>query len=201
MADAAMSLQRAGVPPELIYDELLIPIARDLGRKWEEDECDFVDVTNGVWQLQNAQRALSPAFRGRGSASVSGPHVALMPLPGEQHTFGVTIVADHFARAGWQTWCGRVSSAEQAAALVQDRHFDLVGLSVACDEHIAVAERLIAQLRQRSLNPQMAIMVGGSRLLDDPALARRIGADGTAATGRQAVSQGFALIRQQSAVL
>ena len=43
------------------------------------------------------------------------------------------------------------------------------------------------EVRRRSLNPRIGIMIGGSAVARDPELVARVGADGTAANGPAAV--------------
>lgn len=54
-----------GVSVERVFVELLAPSARRMGELWDEDECDFVDVTMGLWRLQEVLRIValrSPAI-------------------------------------------------------------------------------------------------------------------------------------------
>ena len=49
--------------------DLLAPAARLLGEYWEDDRCDFVDVTMGLWRLQEVVHeiaARAPADRAAG---------------------------------------------------------------------------------------------------------------------------------------
>ena len=82
-------LHGQGVSPEALYTELLTPVARKLGDMWVEDECTFADVTLAVLRLQNAQRSLAPQFVGQSMPGVGAPRILLLPVPGEQHTFGL----------------------------------------------------------------------------------------------------------------
>ena len=85
-----------------IYLHLLAPAARELGQMWDEDLCSFTDVTVAVGRLQRVLRSLSPAFGQEGDHPQNGRRVLLVPAPGEQHTFGLTIVAEFIRRAGWE---------------------------------------------------------------------------------------------------
>lgn len=199
LAVAAMvaALHESGATPEAIYTELLTPAARRLGEMWEHDECSFADVTMGVLRLQNAQRAMAPAFRGTTRVGKGAPRVLLMPVPGEQHTFGLTIVADFFTRAGWDTWTGVVATEKRAMQMVRSERVDMVGLSFACDERIDTAARLIAAFRRRAANPRMLVMVGGPSFIADPGLAARVGADATAMDGHQAILRANELLTRE----
>lgn len=103
------STRHAGVSLERIYLDLLGPVARRLGQLWEEDRCDFTQVTVGVWQLRQILRDLTPDFVGSAAAATPPRRALLMAVPGEQHTFGVVMVADFFRRAGWLVRSGPVA--------------------------------------------------------------------------------------------
>ena len=179
--------QGAGIAADRLYLELLSPAARRLGEMWEQDECTFTDVTIGVMRLQNAQRALSPDLVGAPRVALEAPRILLLPVPGEQHTFGLSMVMDFFRRAGWDSWLGVVETGRQAIDLVRRERADMVGLSFGCDDRIDTAAKLIADFRGVAPNKQLKVIVGGPSFVADPLLAARIGADGTALDGHQAV--------------
>ncbi|RZJ18331.1 MAG: cobalamin-binding protein, partial [Haliea sp.] len=93
VAQACVDAMRdRGVPIESIYLDLLAPVARHLGELWEQDLCDFTDVTLGLGRLQQVLRELSPAFGQSIDHPTNGRRVLLLPSPGEQHTFGLVMV-------------------------------------------------------------------------------------------------------------
>ena len=187
VASFVAGLHGRGAAAETLYTDLLTPVARILGVMWEEDECSFTDVSIGMVRLQNAQRALAPSFVGKTPTASGAPRVLLLPIPGEQHTFGLSIVMDFFLRAGWDAWLGVMDTEQAAIDLVRRERADLVGLSFACDERIDTAERVIAGLRAAAANRRLAVMVGGPAFVADPGLATKVGADATAIDGHQAV--------------
>ncbi len=189
-------LHAGGALPDAIYLDLLTPAARRLGDMWMEDECSFAETTVGVLRLQNAQRALAPEFVGAKVPGVGAPRALLLPIPGEQHTFGLSMVTDFFCRAGWEARSAVVATESAAIELVRRERADLIGLSFACDERIDTAERLIAEFRRVSSNSNLVVMVGGPSFLADPGLAARVGADGTAADGHQAVMLAHTLVHR-----
>ena len=196
--DFVMALLERGIAAEQLYLDLLSPAARLLGQFWVDDVCNFADVTIGLGQLQHALRALGPAFLGRQAlAPADGPRAFLLPLPGEQHGFGLTMLADFFRRGGWNTWSGQVADTAELRGMVRAEWVDLVGFSLACDEMLEAAAREIAAVRLASRNPRLIVMVGGPPFLADPALAASIGADGTARDGRSAVAAAEALLPRQ----
>lgn len=183
-----------GAAPEALYLDLLAPAARRLGEMWENDTCDFTEVTIGLWRLQNAMRELSPSFLRAADTRTNGPRVLLVPLPGEDHTFGLSMVYEFFRRAGWNAWSGPVESSADLRSLVRREWVEVIGFSLACDEKLDVARSEIRAVRRASMNPGLGVLVGGPGFTANPGLAAEVGADGTATDGRQAVLQAQALV-------
>lgn len=181
------SLVAAGTSTESIYLDLLSPTARRLGKLWEEDRCDFADVTIGLWRLQQLVHESEPGFRGDQASSGRGNRILLMPAPGEQHTFGLFMVSEFFLRAGWHVHAEPDASVGQLADLVSERWFDVAGFSVGVEARIEPLVKCIKTLRRRSRNAAIHVMVGGPIFLARPELVAVVGADGTAADAREAV--------------
>lgn len=183
-----------GVAAELLYLDLLAPAARRLGEMWEDDACDFTEVTIGLWRLQNAMRELSPSFLRAPDVRSGGPRVLLVPLPGKSHTFGLSMVFEFFRRAGWNAWSGPVASSADLRGLVRREWVEVIGFSLACDEKLDVVRAEIRSVRRASMNPGLGVLVGGPGFTANPLLSAEVGADGTATDGRQAVLQAQALV-------
>lgn len=184
-----------GVTVDAVMVDLLAPAARLLGTWWEDDLCDFVDVTMGLWRLQEVVQELAarvPADR----LAASGGHSALfVSMPGDQHSFGTVVIEELFRCDGWLT--DRLCEVETPDLLkrVADEWFDLVGLTISCDCHIGALTSIIAALRNVSRNPHVCVMVGGRIFSATPALAVEVGADGTAADARLALAVAGNLVR------
>ncbi len=183
-----------GAAAESLYLDLLAPAARRLGEMWEDDTCDFTEVTIGLWRLQNAMRELSPSFLRSANPRSNGPRALLVPLPGEDHTFGLSMVYEFFRRAGWNAWSGPVSSSADLRGLVRHEWVEVIGFSLACDEKLDAVRAEIRSVRRASMNPGLGVLVGGPGFTANPLLAAEVGADGTATDGRQAVLQAQALV-------
>lgn len=197
-ADELLGLVEAylveGVPAETIFVDLLARSARRLGEYWEEDRADFVEVTMGLWRLQEVMREIarrSPPIAG----ALTAQRAALFaPMPGEQHSFGTTMVEECFARAGWDTELMLDSEDDALLAKLADRSFDLVGLTMSCDCHIEPLPNLVRAMRSVSRNSDIRVMIGGRVTLEDPSVAIDAGADATARTATEAVRSADALV-------
>jgi len=188
------SLRARGATLEGVYLELLAPAARRLGQLWHEDLCSFADVTMALGRLQRLLRELGPAFIPAPGMQDDRRRAALVTVPGEQHSFGVSIVAEFFVRAGWDVWSEPVATDAELAGVLHDHWFAVLGLSVGCDAQVPRLRDLIRSVRRASRNPAIAVMVGGRALVERPELAATVGADATATDGRQAALQAETLL-------
>jgi methanogenic corrinoid protein MtbC1 len=183
------AMRRRGVAVESLYLDLLAPAARHLGELWTADVCDFTQVTIGLGRLQNLLHELSPTFQADGSQRSNGLRVLLVPAPGDQHTFGLSMVAEFFRRAGWDVWGQTPMSRRDLLDAVRSEWFALVGLSVSCGTRLEALSSCVRAVRRVSRNRRLGILVGGPAFTEEPALASLVGADATAADGRGAAAQ------------
>lgn len=182
------------VSVEKIYLDLLAPTARYLGELWEEDLCNFTDVTVGLGRLQRVLRELSPALGCSVDHPAQGRRVLLLPGPGEQHTFGLVMVAEFFRRAGWDVTGGAWAAGADAAALVGAEWFDVVGFSLGAEVHLPQLAASIDSVRHATCNRDLAILVGGPLFGIHPEFVGQVGADGMTIDGREAPSLAEGLI-------
>lgn len=188
-------LRDCGVALDVIYMELLAPAARRLGALWEADLCDFTQVTLGLWRIQQVMYDLSPAFHKDDVAAEGQPRRALLtPAPDSQHTFGLLMVCEFFRRAGWDV-VSRTSAREpdliDAAA---EEWFDVCGISIGSECHLASVASVILGIRASSRNPAIVVMVGGPIVIAQPDIANLVGADATSGDALGAVCEAERLV-------
>jgi MerR family transcriptional regulator, light-induced transcriptional regulator len=194
-AEAVLAeLSARGICAETIYTGILTPVAREFGVYWTEDRCSFVDVTLALGRLHQLMVMVSPDFQMTRAEPVAAKRIFLALAPGEQHSFGLTMVCEYFHRAGWDVRRPEASTAEEIANAVRVEKCRVVGLSIGAEDHLAELTRSITTIRRQSAGgDELAIMVGGPLFIQKPALANRVGADSTAATGAEAVQRAEAL--------
>ncbi len=183
-----------GASVETICLDLLAPAARKLGEMWEHDECDFLDVTMGLWRLQEVMRevaARSPADFG----NLHMPHTALFSaMPGDYHSFGVMMIEEVFARAGWRSEALVKPERRQLLDRLARQPFDLIGLTLARDCPRAALGNLIKAVRNVSANPRIIVLIGGRMINENPRIAIDVGADGTGADALSALDLANSLV-------
>jgi MerR family transcriptional regulator, light-induced transcriptional regulator len=187
-------LLQQGHDIQSVYLHLLTPTARQLGVMWEEDSCSFVDVTIGLGSLHRLMRDLLPGFHKDSTDEARGLSVLLAPAPGDQHTFGLAMVAEFFRRSGWDVESDVTTSSRDLTRIVAQRPITLVGFSTSCTDRLEQLTATIAAVRRNSRNAAIGVIVGGQAFLHDPGLVAKIGADAMAADGVMAPLQAQLLV-------
>ncbi|GJE57596.1 cobalamin B12-binding domain-containing protein [Methylobacterium thuringiense] len=185
LMEAFSALMVQGYAADDLFLDLLAPSAALLGRMWDDDLCDFIEVTAGLAQLQ----FLLATFRMDGGIAPFDEkrRILLMGAPGEQHTFGLAIVEQFMRKAGWHVASGLASSPEQIAERVGSQWFGVVGLTLSRESHLDHLAASIRTVRRASLNTSIGVMVGGPVFLEHPKYVKQVGADASAVDAPTAV--------------
>ena len=194
VAQCVADIRRKGMSVEMVYLDLLAPTAKHLGYLWEEDLCDFTEVTVGLGRLQHLLQELSPAFGTEVRFPANARRVLLMPAPGDQHTFGLAMVAEFFSRSGWEVASGNLASPTNAVDMARLEWFDVVGFSVGSETRLDWLKDCIRTVRQVARNKSLGIMVGGPVFSAHPEYVELVGADCTAVNGKDAPIQADKLL-------
>lgn len=199
--EAVAGLRQKGASLQSIFLDLLTPVARKLGEHWNCDVCSFTEVTVAMGRLQQLLRANSAAFGLGGrinEAQTPQRRILLLPSPGEQHTFGLSLVAEFFYRAGWDVSTSFFQPTGSLSALVEREWFDVVGLSLGNVGHIGKLDDCLRQIRRASMNPQILTIVGGVAFMLEPDLAERVSADAVITDAETAPELAQSLLKQAS---
>lgn len=180
-----LRLEACGLSLDAMFVDLLAPVARHLGRMWDADDCDFIDVTRGMGRLQQ----LLARFEcdGESSALIAKRTVLMSTLPGERHSFGVAMVEKFLRAWGWRVRSERVGTVDRLVETVRREWFAVVGINVGSVAPLAMLARTIQLIRLHSRNAAVGVMVGGPVFLERPDLAATVGADATAIDAPRAV--------------
>ena len=193
-------LMNKQVSIESIYLDLIPMTARKLGVLWEEDICSFTDVTIGLWRLQHILYDLTKDFQKKHTMPIENLNALLIPAPKSQHTLGLFIVAEFFRKAGWRGWGEPNLSPEEINNLIFSQWFDVIGISVGYSDQLEGVNHLITSLRSRSMNPNVAFMVGGPLYATDPELFDDIQAEIKSCDANDAIRQAEIIVGQKKNV-
>lgn len=194
------ALRAEGLAIEAVMLQLMAPAARRLGDLWLDDKLSFLDVTAGLGRLQGVMRALGPDFDGDVPGQIHGKKILLAPASGEQHIFGLSVVAAFFRRAGWEVTFEPRIAFDDLLILVRAERFTAIGLSVAGDKFLPAFPAQVDALRRASLNENVTLLAGGPAFLLDPDLHKRVGVDAVACDATEAVQMAEALSGQTATV-
>jgi methanogenic corrinoid protein MtbC1 len=161
-----------------VYQHLLTPAARRLGELWEDDACSFSDVTIAIARIRHMFVATAPLFPVHESRSQGDkPSILMTAVPGEQHTFGLYLVIEHFRAHDWTVWSGTPRSGQEMIDLLGSEHCDVVGISVGSKRNLLSAAKTVRDIRKHSANKDVVVIAGGPLLFTEPELADTIAAD------------------------
>ena len=149
-------MRQRGLPVEMLYLDLLAPAARLLGEMWNDDECDFATVTVALGRLQCLLRELSPAFGTEVAHPPNGRRALFAQPRDEQHSFGLSMVAEFFRRDGWEVVGGVGGAVDDPGARTRQEWVDVVGFSIGSElrlewlrTRISSRARIVAQSPNR----------------------------------------------------
>ena len=186
-------LLEEGLNTEHIFLELITPAARALGTQWDLDRMDFVDVTHGLVRLHAIAHEIGFAYQDGPILEGEIKRIMIASAPGSEHLLGPTIVADFFRKAAWQVVVEIASSKKQLVQAVENEWFDTVGLSVSIAPQLTDLADLVDQIKQRSRNPRVVVLLGGPIFTVQNLQASDFGAAGICVDAKEAVSLALSL--------
>ena len=198
IVDHVERLMDRGVKLERIFLDLLAPVARKLGEFWEEDICTFTEVTLGLSRLHQVLHEIGRRAGGDMLNRNAKRRVYLVPAPGEQHTFGLSMLEEFFLHAGWETASDHAASRATILQTAATQSLDIIGFSIGCNEFLGPLSELIDKTRAASRNRNLAIMVGGGLIPGHPEIAAKLGSATVVADGVHAVQTAENLVSGDS---
>ncbi len=170
-------LQAGGMSVEEILSDVLGPTARYLGTLWESDRRSYVDVTFGLSRLQQLLRIYGPNLELAWEPNGEGMRMLLSTMPGDQHSFGLSVVEEFFRCSGWDVQIEMPKLDVELMSVIRHDWFDVLGLSACADRPMAAIAALLPLIRSTSLNPNIRVMIGGRAIVANHDEAVGTGAD------------------------
>jgi methanogenic corrinoid protein MtbC1 len=177
-----------GITTDRIFLELIAPAARQLGLMWEQDLCDFTEVTRGLVCMHEITHRLGFEYQNGPQRGGDVQRIMLASAPGSQHFLGMTIVSDFFRKAGWDVVIEISVSEKELQHAVSNEWFDVIGISCGTDAQLRSLPGLIRSLKDASGNPEPGVLLGGPIFTVQQHDARNLGADGICIDVKEAVA-------------
>lgn len=190
--DAAINfvqtLLNKGISFQEVLLQLMAPAARELGEMWSHDTTSFVEVTLCVARMHRILREFDGVPEHMWSQTGAGRSVLLLPVPGEQHTFGLRVLQEFLLRESWTVISHSVEKVADVGLAVTKKNFDVVGLSLSGETLIDSLASSIAEIRANTRKSKTKIIIGGHIFEERPELVEAMGADAYAADAPSTVT-------------
>ncbi|MDT8856944.1 cobalamin B12-binding domain-containing protein [Paracoccaceae bacterium Fryx2] len=174
--DAAMRMQKAGVDAVTIAENLVPAAARLIGIDWVEDRMSFADVTIACARLQGLLRHLDLDWRAGVLTRADAPSILLAVARNAQHTLGAMVLLDRLRRAGFSVRLLLGAGPGELQMALRQTPVQAVMLSASLGDSVPMLRRLVETVRKTS-GARVPVVIGGTLLDAEPALAARTGAD------------------------
>ncbi|MDX1561877.1 MAG: cobalamin-dependent protein [Gammaproteobacteria bacterium] len=182
----------AGMKPEEIYCDVLLPVQKEVGQLWHVGEFSIAEERIVSETTRRVMSLIAARFQPR---ETNGRTMLAASVAGNTHDIGLRTVSDLFALAGWRClYLGANVPTAEIAGAVEDHAIDLVVLTATLTPQLNVLTNAIAEINR--VAPETRVLVGGIAFEDSDELWKRVGADGFARDIRDAVATGERLLEQ-----
>lgn len=180
-----------------IYEYVFQSSQYEVGRLWQTQQISVADEHYCTAVTQSAMSRLYTAWIGSGRSEGKGVLVSAC-VGGEMHEIGLRMLTDVFEMEGWDThYLGAGVDENKLMDQILQRKADIVALSATMTFHVHLMKKLIANLRADERSAGAMILVGGLPFNVDPALWKRVGADGYASDAGGALLEAERLMRRR----
>jgi len=187
-ADVVGRLLERRTPVQVIYLDLLARMAGEFGEMWEEDSLDFFSVTEALGVLQSLFHQVSGHSLPKASPNGAERRIIIARAPGDQHLFGAITLREFFHLDAWDVVGGlELEVDDELIALVGQQWISIVGISLSTKDGIRRLPDVITEIRSRSKNDRIGILVGGPAFNEDSSLFQLVGADAMAREANEAL--------------
>ncbi len=175
----------SGLSTTELYGNVLQPAQIEIGRMWHRGEINVADEHFATAVSEHVMSVLGHRFD---STTRRDRRVVATAVRGDLHSLGVRMVAEFFEMDGWQViYLGANMPGDDVIAALVDHKADLLAVSATSFLNLRALGDLIDSVRRRPDLDSVKVIVGGAPFKLLPDLWKELGADGTAASGGEAV--------------
>ena len=181
----------AGIAPEVILQQGLIPAMTEVGRLFETGEYFVPEMLIAARAMQAGLAILKPRLVAANISSAG--KVVIGTVQGDLHDIGKNLVAMMMEGAGFEIVdLGTDVSPEKFVAAARDHNANLMALSALLTTTMPKMEATIKAVQEAGIRDQVKVMIGGAPVTQG--YADKIGADGYAADASRAASLAKTLV-------
>jgi methanogenic corrinoid protein MtbC1 len=175
-----------GVPVVEIYLDVLTPVLHELGRLWHLNK---ITVGHEHYCTAVVQMVMAQLFPHIFDGSPKKGRLVATCVAGELHEVGARMVSDLFEMNGWDTvFLGADVPKESVINTLIEHDAHILAISVTLGSHLGEVSEMIEAVRASLPCARIKILVGGAPFNVDHTLWQRLGADGWAPDGQNALA-------------
>lgn len=168
-----------------IYEHIFQKTQYEVGTLWQSNK---ISVAHEHYCTAATQLIMSSLYPRIFSMEKNGKKLVACSVADELHELGIRMVSDFFEMEGWDThYLGANMPDEHLIKSLKEHKPDLLAISVTLPMHIEKASMLIEKVREDAQTSKIKIMVGGYPFIIVPDLWRKIGADSSAQSAKEAI--------------
>jgi methanogenic corrinoid protein MtbC1 len=165
-----------GLDPLAVF-EAMTAAMKEVGRRFEADECWLPELVGAADAMQAATPMLEDEIKRQGLARQSLGTVVAGTVQGDIHSIGIQMVCTLLIGAGFAVhYVGIDVSPEDFVAAVRTHEASILAMSALLTVTATEQKKVIELLVAAGLRDSVKVMVGGGAITAD--FATRIGADG-----------------------
>jgi 5-methyltetrahydrofolate--homocysteine methyltransferase len=178
----------AGVEPQEILDQALIPAIEEVGRLYEACEFFMPEMMVAAHAMIGGMKILKP-YLAKAEVKSAGK-VAIGTVKGDLHDIGKNLVAMMLEGSGFEVIDLGVDIPPEIFVLAAQNGVQIIGMSALITTTMGNMQTIIEALKTAGLREKVKVIIGGAPLSQE--YADQIGADGFAADASSACK----LVRQ-----
>ena len=188
----------AGMTPEQILFEALIPSLEEVGARFERGDYFVPEMLIAGKAMSGALNVLRPLLAQTGAETVGT--FLMGTVKGDVHDIGKNLVNIMLEGAGFNVIdIGVQVAPEKFIAAIEEHNPDIVGMSAFLTTTMPMFKTNIHEINKAGLREKVIIMVGGAPVTQEYADA--VGADGYAADASTAVRVAKDLIQKKRSLV
>lgn len=179
-----------------IYEHIFQKSQYEVGTLWQSNK---ISVAHEHYCTAATQLIMSQLYPQIFSTDKKGYKLVSCSVADELHEIGIRMVTDFFEMEGWDTYyMGANMPSDNLISAIKEYEADVLAISVTMPLHLEKVETLIKAIRRKKGITDLKILVGGYVFRTEPGLWKKIGADGSAASAKEAIEIATEMVIQKS---
>jgi 5-methyltetrahydrofolate--homocysteine methyltransferase len=175
----------AGVDPNILLNQYMIPAMDVVGKKYEAGEYFVPELLMAARAMKGSLELLRPLLAASGVPPVA--RVAIGTVKGDLHDIGKNLVAAMLEGGGFEVIdLGTDVPVEKFVSAITDQNVSIIALSALLTTTMSSMKAVVEAISAAGLNSKAKVIIGGAPITER--FASEIGADGYSANASGAVA-------------